>query len=413
MSRLYLSEEGRVIPSLCEELTRFRRVRKELVLPATAAPATLYLLARPYPAASGPLYLAVNGRELAPIEPEPAGAYRWWEVAVEASLLKEGANGFELWSGATAMDGWSLALEAGHPQPRSWLSDDGGDSWRNSRMGYLNAVGGEYAVRLRLAEGADPEPPPVVFEDPADPRLAALRQQLPPAALEQRPDLERVRILSAWLAESWEHTNSARGFPYAPWDAATIAAWGGARQGHDGRRPVAMCVHYAVALASACQAVGLAARCAALTGSLHGGDGHFVAEVWLDEWVKWVMVDPNSDAICWRDGVPLSIEEIQRAGGDLEALIEWGRGTAFQRTFPHMVEFIGDNLTRGVCFRCRSVWYRADFLGRPELSPPGHGSLAYCETGLVWEAGAGDRGFGMFPHFADPAYFAAPPPCSA
>ncbi|NKB66906.1 MAG: hypothetical protein GKR89_07595 [Candidatus Latescibacteria bacterium] len=409
MSRLYLSEEGRVIPSLCEELTRFRRARKELVLPHTAAPAKLYILARPYAATSGSLYLTVNGREVEPIAPEPAGAYRWWETVVPAELLKEGINHIELWCDSTAMGGWSLGLEASHAQPHSWLSDDGGGTWRNSRMGYLNAVGGEYVVRLRLQEGTDPLPPPVVFEQPDDVRLTALRQALPQAALEKRPDLERVRILSAWLAESWEHTNSARGFPYAPWDAETIIAWGGARQGHNGQRPVAMCVHYAVALASACQAVGLAARCAALTGSLHGSDGHFVTEVWLDEWAKWVMVDPNSDAICWRQGVPLSLEEIQPLGGGVEGLIEWGRGTAFQRTFPHMVEFIRDNLARGVCFGCRSVWYRADFLGRSELSPPGHGSLVYCETGLVWQAGDQARGFGMFPYFAAPAYFSAPP----
>ena len=39
MSRLYHTEEGRVIPSLCEELTRFRWARKTLDLPATSAPA--------------------------------------------------------------------------------------------------------------------------------------------------------------------------------------------------------------------------------------------------------------------------------------------------------------------------------------------------------------------------------------
>ena len=57
MSRLYYSEDGRVMPSLCEELTTFRRARKTLALPATDAPGRVYILARPYPdnerAASG------------------------------------------------------------------------------------------------------------------------------------------------------------------------------------------------------------------------------------------------------------------------------------------------------------------------------------------------------------------------
>jgi hypothetical protein len=35
MSKLYLTETGRVIPTLCEELTTFRRARKRLRLPAT------------------------------------------------------------------------------------------------------------------------------------------------------------------------------------------------------------------------------------------------------------------------------------------------------------------------------------------------------------------------------------------
>ena len=101
--------------------------------------------------------------------------------------------------------------------------------------------------------------------------------------------------------------------------------------------------------------------------------------------------------------------EVQRAGRDLSELIEWGPGNEFQRTFPHMVKFVEESLQTGLCFRHRSIWTRADLLSRPELSPPGHGSLAYCETGLVWERRDLERGFGMFPYFADPSYFDAPP----
>ena len=62
MSRLYYSEEGRVLPSLCEELTTFRHARKHLDLPATDADAELYLLVRCYPDNEQPLRIAVNGR---------------------------------------------------------------------------------------------------------------------------------------------------------------------------------------------------------------------------------------------------------------------------------------------------------------------------------------------------------------
>ena len=108
----------------------------------------------------------------------------------------------------------------------------------------------------------------------------------------------------------------------------------------------------------------------------------------------------------------MSMTQIQQAGKDLGELIEWGPASEFQRTFPHMVEFIEDNLEKGVCFPNRSVWFRADLLAHPELSPPGHGSLAYCETGLIWEKRDLDRGFGMFPFFGDQAYFDAAPVAS-
>jgi len=409
MSRLYLTEKGHVIPTLCEELTIYRRARKIIDLPRTRDTGILYVLARPYPGASQPLHLSINGKRAA-IQPEPCADYCWYEVPVNAASLRTGTNIFDFWTNATAMTGWSLAVEPGHARPGSYVSDDGGETWRNHNMGYLNALRGEYVVRLRLAEGEDPPPPAMVWEDRHSPRLAALREILPPEAHDRGTALERARVLSAWLASSWEHTSSSRAAQYAPWDAETIIAWGKARSGHNGQLPVMMCVHYAVAFVSCCQALGLPARCAALTGALNGWDGHFVAEVWSENHAKWVMVDPNTDAVFWKAGVPLSITEIQQEGTDLDRLIEWGPGTQFQLKFPHMAAFIRDNLQKGVCFRHRSIWPRADFLSHPELSPPGHGALAYCETDLVWETRDREQGFGMFPHFGETSYFAALPP---
>ena len=170
-----------------------------------------------------------------------------------------------------------------------------------------------------------------------------------------------------------------------------------------------MCVHYAAAFVSCAQVAGIPARCAVLTEAPNGCNGHFVAEVWLEEHGKWAVVDPNADALFVTDGLPMSMGEIQEAGTDLKGRIQFGTGAQYQRTFPHMVTFVEDNLERGICFAHRSVWYRSDLLSRPELSPPGHGSLAYCETGLVWEARDRDRGFGMFPFFGDSEYFDSPP----
>jgi len=409
MSKLYLSESGNVVPTLCEELTIYRRGRKVLHLPPTAAPGTLYILGHSYAGSGLPLRLAVNGVEVPAIQPKSPLSYLWYDVSIPPSLLRPGVNTFEFWTDATAMNAWSLAIEAGHAQPESFVSDDGGKTWRNEKMGYLNVLRGEYVVRMRLAEGEDPAPPAMVWEDPANPRLESLRRIMPKQALEPGPLLERVRALTSWISSSWEHTDSARATQYAPWDAETILAWGRARVGHDGRLPIVMCVHYAVTFVTCCQAAGIPARCAAFMGSINGFDGHFTAEVWFEEYGKWVFVDPNLDAIFWKDGVPLSVTEIQRAGSDLSELVEWGSGSEFQRRYPHILEFIQNNFLRGLFIRHRSIWPRADFLSHPELTPPGHGSTAYCETNLVWEKRDLLRGFGMFPYFADPAYFDAPP----
>jgi hypothetical protein len=121
------------------------------------------------------------------------------------------------------------------------------------------------------------------------------------------------------------------------------------------------------------------------------------------------MVDPNLDVIMWKNGVPLSIAEIQALGSDLGSAIEWGEGSAFQLRNPAIKSFVENSYLRGLCFKHRSVWPRADFLSHPELTPAGHGSTCYCETELVWEQQDLRAGFAMFPYFGSRDYFEAPP----
>jgi len=410
MSKLYMTEAGNVVPTLCEELTSYRRVRKVLDLPSTASPGTLFILARPYSSASPPLRLSVNGAELSPIQAGSTNTgYYWHSTDVNQSHLRRGANVFEFWTDAPAMSAWSLAIEAGHANPHSFVSDDGGKTWRNGKMAYLNVLSGEYVVRIRLGEGQDPAPPTMVWEDPDNPRLKHLRTIAPPVAAAPGALMDRVRALTSWLSTSWEYTNSGPAAQYAPWDAETILAWGKAKSGQDGRRPIVMCVHYAVCLVSFCQAVGIHARPAVLTGDINGGDGHFVAEVWFPEFKKWVMVDPNEDAVMWKNEVPLSIPEIRAEGSNIAPLIHWGPGAAYQQSFPGMKAWVKRVYLPGICFRHRGIWPRADFLSHPELTPSCHGCTAYCETPIVWEKADLQSGLGMFPFFGSPEYFDAPP----
>jgi hypothetical protein len=409
MSRLHATERGHVIPTLCEELTTYRHARKRLSLPVTTSPATLYLLARSHAGNRLPLRVAVNGKELSPVEPKTTPAYLWYDLPLAPPLLRWGPNEFDFWTDAPGMTAWSLALELGPDRGHSFLSTDGGRRYASEGLGYLGAGCGDYVVRVRMAEGEDDEPPAIAWEDPDHPRLARLRESLPAAAQAAGPALDRARILSTWLAESWEHVSSARAAQYAPWDVETILAWGRSGEGHDGRRPIVMCVHYGAAFASCCQALGFAARCWAFTGDLDGADGHFAAEIWSPEHGAWALVDPNLDAFFFRDGVPLSARAVGALGKSLADHVSWGPGFDAQRRNPHLEGWLRESYLTGRCFRHRALWHWSDYLSMPSHAPPGHGSTAYCETALVWETADRDRGFGMFPFFADDDYFDAPP----
>jgi transglutaminase-like putative cysteine protease len=408
MSQLFLSESGHVIPTLCEELTCERRARKVLTLPHTEGPATLWFLARAYPGCTTPIRVSVNGFELEPLQPQ-APYYLWYSASIQADKLRSGENRFELWTSSPVMNGWSLALEDGHRDPRSYLSTDAGRTWQSEKMGYLHVCRAEYLVRVRLVEGQNPAPPAIRWENPAHPRIQHFRSQVPQAALAAGSTMERVRALTAWISSSWEYRNSGQAAQYAPWDPQTILAWGQSQSGHDGRLPMVMCVHYAVTMIAACQAAGLAARPAVFTGEINGFTGHFTTEVWFPEHRKWVFVDPNLDAVLCDGPVPMSVNEIQAAGNDLTPFVQWGPGTAFQRRNPAMDGWIRDIFLPSRWSAHRAVWPRTDFYSHPEFSPPGHGATAYCETSLVWEKKDLDQGFGMFPNFGSSNYFDAPP----
>ncbi len=409
MTKLYYTESGHGIPTMGEEVTRFRHARKVLEVEPTSNPATLYVLARSYPGVTVPLRIAVNGKEATPAEPYSREVYRWHEIELEPSLLRPGENTFEFWCDSTAMNSWSLGLEAGHTEPDSYISDDSGTTWRNHHMGYLNVFRCEYIVRVRLAEGEDAPPPPFVWEDQANPRLKSLRRLLPEKAGEGGAILDRVRALTMWLASSWEHANSAVAMQFAPWDAETVLDWGAAQRGHNGQRPIVHCVHFSSTFVSCCQAVGIQARGAVFTNEMPDGwFGHFTAEFWSDEHEKWIMVDPQIDALFMNNGEPMSVNEVQAVRSELAKYTEFGPGTGEQRKNPRLYDFIDVGYPVGRSFKHRSIWYRSDLLTHPEYSPPAHGATSYCETGLVWEKHEKDL-FGMFPYHGAPEYFDSPP----
>ncbi len=249
----------------------------------------------------------------------------------------------------------------------------------------------------------------MVWQDRDDPRVDSLLKIVPDKAKEPGPVLDRARSISTWLASGIEHANPEVTMQFAPWDPETIVDWGTTQRGHNSQRGLVHCVHFGTAFTTMCQAVGIPARCSVFTNKQPDGwCGHFTSEFWSDEHEKWVMIDPQIDALFMKVGDPMSTTDIQAVLPDLAPYTEFGPGTEEQRQNSRLDDFLNVGYPVGRSFRHRAVWYRADLLSHPELSPPAHGGMAYCETGLVWPE-ADKEAFGMFPYFGDDDYFDAPP----
>lgn len=144
---------------------------------------------------------------------------------------------------------------------------------------------------------------------PGDAYLARLREQyrLNEVVAGRRGDYERVRAVSRWVRSRWEHNGSNE--PQRP-DPISIL-----EEAAQGKR--FRCVEYAAVLAAALDALGIPARVLALktedVETRESGAGHVVAEAYLADLHKWVMVDGQWDVIPTLRGRPLNAVELQRA----------------------------------------------------------------------------------------------------
>ena len=413
MGRLFFSERGRILLEQNEEITRWRWARKVLRLPpaAAGAPADLWLYLRMYEGNRHLLRLWMNGRALGPVQPEPAMASftGWQRVPAAASCVEKKENLIELRCDSPAMNAWILGIEAGHKAPKSFVSTDRGETWRNERMGARNLFRGEYAIRLRShAPGlSERTPPPIVYEDPAAPRVRELRKLVPSRIRNIRDPWRQLLALRAHVARSWVHDPS--GPSYAPWDPWTILDWSKRKWGHGLKGTVTMCVHFAVHFAALATALGHKARCVVITEAPGTSTGHFMAEVWSKAHGAWVMHDPNYD-VHFEDGAPLSVVEIARRhhqGQPLKPCLRFGPGQP--RGPRRVVTYFNRWVATGRSFRCAGVWTANQYISDPTVTPPNHGSIGYCETDIVWFNPPGMDLMPMFPYrTANCAYFERP-----
>lgn len=405
MSRLLANESGRLVATLGEEVGGRRQARTTIEL--TSGASTLFVLARAHRADGPPLDVRVGDAFVGRISSRADSVLAWHELQLPHGIA-DGLTTVTLSADADGPASWSLGVDytAGGGDE---VSFDRGGTWSSERIGYLHVATGRYLIRVRSSTGSDPAPPQQVWEDRHHPAVEEFAAGLPVSAREAADPWTAVQILSTWVCQSWTYRNTSEALQYAPWDPAVILDWGKRDQGHAGNLPVVMCVHFAVVFVAACQALGIPARCAPLTGAVNSLSGHFVAEVWLDKWQRWVMVDPNFDITITGPDGPADLRTIQTLGDDLKPFITAGAGLESHLAVPAERKWFDTILRSGSVYHDRALWPRSDFLSRPDLSPPGHGASAYSELDIVWEAASLDRGFGMFRSFGDDARFDAAP----
>lgn len=219
-------------------------------------------------------------------------------------------------------------------------------------------LGGAVGVVLRLPREGPRAAKPLrvsLFVDPAqvvqrsrlrfsyDPpeALSALRREegLDDVVAGAESDGEAWRRLMEWTSAQWTY---GRPDPYPPPDARIILR--DIRSGFTG----GFCAQYCFVLVQAIQSFGVPARLVTITG-------HEVAEAWLPDEGRWVMLDPSYrlQVTDLRDRT-LNALEIRRA-------VEGGEPLTFTagHRAPSSVE---EYAARFLSF---AVWLRDDFVSRP------------------------------------------------
>ena len=184
-------------------------------------------------------------------------------------------------------------------------------SWLAGALSALAGCAASAPPVVPLAFAAEAAAPPValLFSPPETAYLTRLRETyaLDAVVADAETDLDRVLAVSAWARSQWEHNGSNT--PSAS-DPLTIL-----EEAAEGQR--FRCVEYAEVVAGALSAVGVPARVLGIMMSdvetRSWGAGHVVAEAYLADRDRWVLVDGQFDVVPFLDGDPLSALELQRA----------------------------------------------------------------------------------------------------
>ncbi len=149
----------------------------------------------------------------------------------------------------------------------------------------------------------------IVMDDVNDPNMVRLRKKydLEKIVNGGKDDYEKLKLITRWVQKRWKHNGSNHP---SKSDPLTIL-----KEASEGKR--FRCVEYAKVVAGCARALGMPCRVLALkrfdVETAKSSAGHVVAEVWLDQFNKWVFVDGQWGAIAEVNGVPLNAVEFQKA----------------------------------------------------------------------------------------------------
>ncbi|ACR79945.1 transglutaminase-like domain-containing protein [Kosmotoga olearia] len=151
--------------------------------------------------------------------------------------------------------------------------------------------------------------PEVKMDDLNSSKMMELREKyhLDEVVAGVQSDYEKLKRLMKWVHDRWKHNGNnepSREDPLTMLEEAST--------GKNFR-----CVEYAIVTAAVARSMSFPSRVLGLmrkdVETATSGAGHVAVEVWMDEYEKWVFLDPQWDVIPELDGIPLNVVEFQAA----------------------------------------------------------------------------------------------------
>ncbi len=164
---------------------------------------------------------------------------------------------------------------------------------------------------------------PFIYQDMTHLKVRQLRER---AGIDEmirttKDELELIGKISDWANKQWGHIQP---FPYASWDAHEILD-----KAENG--DAFWCTYKAALFVQACNAAGLTGRILGINPKDKAT--HTVTEVYINDFRKWMLVDPWVNCYFEREGIPLSALDFHFSIGSPEGIYlvfgENGRGTEY------------------------------------------------------------------------------------